>query len=106
MKYIVDHPKGYRHAIKVCIKNQIPFIFNSEKEVVLTGPTKTGIDTLIKSGATVAKPDRGETCVLGSQQDSAGAAQDASGTGYQPSTQPHGILTYVSTWFRRQLAMN
>ena len=56
MKYIVTHPKGNAHTILICIKNQMPFIFNSEKEVVLTEPTKIGINTLIKAGATVSKP--------------------------------------------------
>ena len=106
MKYVVTHPQGNARAILICIKNQMPFIFNSAREVVLTEPTKTGIDTLIKAGATVAKPDRGEICVLDSQQDSDGTAQDTPTTNFQPTNQPvHSILTHVSKWFQRKLAM-
>ncbi|MBR4518660.1 MAG: hypothetical protein IKO65_06640 [Victivallales bacterium] len=108
MKYTVSHPKGNARAILFCIRNQIPFIFNTEKEVVLTEPSKTGIDTLIKSGATVSKPERGEICILDSQQNSEGAARDASDTtGIQPANQPaHGILALFSKWFQRKVAMN
>ena len=107
MKYIVTHPKGNARAILVCIKNQMPFIFNSAKEVVLTAPTKIGIDPLIKAGAMVAKPDRGEICVLDSQQDDDGTAQAAPDTDFQPTTQPaHGILGHISKWFHQKLAVN
>ena len=107
MKYIVTHPKGNAHAILICIKNQMPFIFNSAKEVVLTGPSKTGIDALIKAGATVAKPDRGEICILDSQQDGDGTTRDVSYTDTQPTTHPaHGILDHISKWFQQKLAVN
>ena len=107
MKYIVNHPKGYRHAIKACIENQMPFILNSAKEVVLTEPTKTGIDALIKAGTTVFKPDQGEICVLDSPQEGDETAQDASDTGTQPDAQPpHGLLDHISKWFQRKLAVN
>ncbi len=86
MKYIVDHPKGYRHAITVCIKNQIPFIFNSEKEVVLTGPTKIGINTLIKAGAKVSKPGQVACCQVESQPEDVAAPIPAT-----KATFPQGI---------------
>ena len=88
MKYIVNHPKGYRHAIMACIQNQMPFILNSAKEVVLTEPTKTGIDALI--------------CVLDSQREGGETAQDASSTETQPDEPPpHGILDHISKWFKK-----
>ena len=103
MKYIVDHPKGYRHAIKVCIQNQMPFILSSAKEVVLTAPTKIGIDALIKAGTTVAKPDQGEICVLDSQREGGETAPDASSAKTQPvePPPPHSLLDHISKWFQK-----
>lgn len=102
MKYIVNHPKGYRHAIMACIQNQMPFILNSAKEVVLTEPTKTGIDALIKAGTTVAKPDQGEICVLDSQREGNKTVQDAADPDTQPDEPPaRGLLDHISKWFQK-----
>ena len=102
MKYIVNHPKGYRHAIKACIENQMPFILNSAKEVVLTAPTKIGIDALIKAGTTVAKPDQGEICVLDNQREGDETVQDAADPDTQPDEQtPHGLLDHILKWFQK-----
>ena len=106
MKYIVTHPKGNARAILVCIKNQMPFIFNSEKEVVLTAPTKIGINTLIKAGVKVSKPGQGACCEVESQPEEVAVPVPVAEAAVSPSIPQRSSQRgsgLMSRWFQSLL---